>query len=226
MNTDTDSLTVSLTDIKTNQSSKNDSNQLYIKHVKNDDINNRFIIYHQNISGLRSKIHEFMLSLPPEAPRLICFTEHYLKDYELNNIHIPKYKLGAKYCTKNLKQGGVCICTHETVNYININLLKYSKKQDLEIAAIQLNIQEVKIIILCIYRVPNGNFDCFLNKQEIILNFLHKHNAEFIRCGDININYLKFHNKKNHLDNLLGTYNLTDIVFYHKNSQQFSHTNW
>ena len=43
VNIDTDSLTNS----KTNQSSKNDSKQLYTKHVKNDDINNWFMIYHQ-----------------------------------------------------------------------------------------------------------------------------------------------------------------------------------
>jgi len=64
---------------------------------------NRFIIYHQNIRGLKGKINKFMLSLPAEAPHLICFNEHHLKDYELNNTHIPKYKLGANCCTKNLK---------------------------------------------------------------------------------------------------------------------------
>ena len=85
MNTDTDSLT----NIKTNQLSKNDSDQLYIKYDKNDDTNNRFIIYHQNIRGLKGKINEFMLSLPAEAPHLICFAEHHLKDYELNST--PRY---------------------------------------------------------------------------------------------------------------------------------------
>ena len=78
---------------------------------------------------------------------------------------------------------------------------------------IQLNIQKEKVIILCIYRAPCGNFDCFLNKLEIILNSLHKHNSEFIIYGDINIQYLESNNKKNQLDNLLGTYNLIDTVF-------------
>ena len=80
-----------------------------------------------------------MLSLPAEAPHLICFTEHHLKYYELNNTHIPKYKLGANYCRKNLKWGGLCIYVHET--------LTFSKEQDIEIAVIQLNIQKQKVII-------------------------------------------------------------------------------
>ena len=115
---------------------------------------------------------------------MICFTEHHLKDYELNNTHIPKYKLGTNYCRKNLKQGGVCIYVHETLKFTNINLLKYNKEQDIEIAAIQLNIQKQKVIIFCIYRAPCGNFDCFLNKLEIMLNSFYKHNLEFIICGD------------------------------------------
>jgi hypothetical protein len=80
-----------LTNTKSNQLSNNNSNQLYIKHVKNDDINNRFVICHQNIRGLKGKLNKFMLSLPAEAPHFICFTEHHLKDYELNNTHIAKY---------------------------------------------------------------------------------------------------------------------------------------
>jgi len=58
------------------------------------------------------------------------------------------------------------------------------------IAAIKLNTQKRKVIIMCIYRAPSGNFECFLSKLEIILNCLHKHNIKFIICGDININYL------------------------------------
>ena len=68
--------------------------------------------------------------------------------------------------------------------------------------------------MICIYRAACGNFECFLNKLEIILNSLHKHNSEFITCCDININYLESNNRKNRLDSLLGTYNLIDTVFF------------
>jgi len=209
VNTDTDSLTNS----KTNQLSKNVFNQLHTKHIKNVDINNQFMIYHQNIRGLKGKINEFLLSLPAAAPHLICFTEHHLKDYELVNTHIPNYTLGANYCRKNLKQGGVCIYVHESLKFSNINLLKYSNERDIEIAATQLNIHRIKVIIICIYRAPCGNFECFLNKLEIILNSLYKHSTDFIICGDININYLEPNNKKNQLDNFLATYNLIQSFF-------------
>jgi hypothetical protein len=145
---------------------------------------------------------------------LIGFTEHHLKDYELANTYIPNYTLGANYCRKNLKQGDVCIYVHESLKFPNINLLKYSIEQDIEIAATQLNIHRRKVIIICIYRAPCGNFEYFLNKLEIILNSLYKQNTEFIIHGDININYLESNNNKNQLENFLATYNLIDTVFF------------
>jgi hypothetical protein len=96
------------------------------------------------------------------------------QDYELANTRIPNYTLGANYCRNNLKQGGVCIYVHKSLKFSNINLLKYSNEQDIEIAATQLNIHRRKVIIICIYRAPYGNFECFLNKLKIILNYLYK----------------------------------------------------
>jgi hypothetical protein len=121
---------------------------------KNDDINNLFKIYHQNIRGIKGKINELMLLLLTEAPHLICLTVHHLKDYEIDITPISKYKLGAKYCRTRLKNGGVCIYIQEALKFTNINLQKHCKEQDIEIAAIQLKLNEKNVIILCVYRSP------------------------------------------------------------------------
>jgi hypothetical protein len=47
--------------------------------------------------------------------------------------HFPNYTLGAKYCRKSLKQGGVCIYVHECLKFSSINLLKHNKEQDMEL---------------------------------------------------------------------------------------------
>ena len=44
------------------------------------------------------------------------------------------------------------------------------------------------------------------------MNSVHSHNSELIICSDINIIYLESSNKKDQLDSLLNTYNLTDIA--------------
>jgi hypothetical protein len=148
---------------------------------KNDDVNNLFKIYHQNIRGIKGKMNEFILLLLVEAPHVICLTEHHLKDYEIDATPISRYKVGAKYCRKKLKNGGVCIYIHEILNFTNINLQKHCKDQDIEIAAIQLKLNEKKVIIFCVYRAPSGNYDYFL-KLDNILNSLHNYSTEFIIC--------------------------------------------
>jgi hypothetical protein len=81
--------------LTSNQQSINTSNHVYKSHLfpnpntneissmhrnqvtnKNDDINNLFKIYHQNIRGIKGKINDFMLQLLTEAHHLICLTEH------------------------------------------------------------------------------------------------------------------------------------------------------
>ncbi|GFG28533.1 hypothetical protein Cfor_03643, partial [Coptotermes formosanus] len=84
-------------------------------------------------------------------------TEHHLKDYEIEATHIPKYKLGAKYCREKLKNGGVCIYIQEALKFTRVNLQKHCKEQDIEIAAIQIKFQEKNVIIFCTYRAPSDN---------------------------------------------------------------------
>jgi hypothetical protein len=78
-------------------------------------------------------------------------------------MHIKKYNLGAAFCRRKLKNGGLCIYIREDLKFSTINLHKYCKEQDLEIAAIQIKTNEVKIMIFSIYRAPSGNFDYFIN---------------------------------------------------------------
>jgi len=69
-------------------------------------------IFHQNIRGLRNKIDELILHLSECIPQVLCFTEHLLKEFEINNTCINNYSLGAYYCRKTRKFGGVGIFVH------------------------------------------------------------------------------------------------------------------
>jgi hypothetical protein len=117
---------------------------------KNEDIKDLFMIFHQNIRGLKGKTEELMISLHKQLPNVICLSEHHMTDHEIDAVHIPKYKLGAKFCRKKLKNGGVCIYIQQDLKFATINLQKYCKEQDLEIAAIQISINKDKIIICSI----------------------------------------------------------------------------
>ena len=155
-----------------------------------------------------------MLSLLPEAPHLICLSEHHLKQEEIDNTHIPLYKLGANYCRTSLKCGGVCIFLHENIIFSNINLIKHNKEQDLEITAVKLKLIKKNIIVACVYRAPTGNMDYFLQRIEIILNSLQNAKTEIILCGDLNINFKENNNNKIRLEQLLNSFNLKGTVHF------------
>jgi exonuclease III len=92
--------------------------------------------------------------------------------------------------------GGICIFVNKKLNFMNVELRKFSHKQDIEAGAVKLSVNSLTICILSIYRAPSGNFAHFLDKLEMILNLLHSNNTQLIICGEININYL-VENKKN-----------------------------
>ena len=78
--------------------------------------------------------------------------------------------------------------------------------------------------VLTLYRAPSGNFSCFLLKLGTILQLLYTPTLHIILCGDININYLMAIEKKNQLDNLLLSYNLTNIFNFTVRVQNISGT--
>ena len=76
--------------------------------LKNCNNSNKLIIYHQNMRGISSKIDELWTSVCYNRPHIICLTEH-LKTDEINNTNLDQYTLGASFCRKKYKCGGVCI---------------------------------------------------------------------------------------------------------------------
>ncbi|XP_033609318.1 uncharacterized protein LOC117282711 isoform X2 [Cryptotermes secundus] len=176
-------------------------------------MNKDFLVFHQNVRGLRDKNNELFGSLLPELPHILCLTEHFLSNQEIICLTIDHYVLGAEFCRKTLKKGGTCIYVDETLNFSNINLKKFCIEQDIEACAVKINLLDTILYILSVYRSPNGNFRQFLKGIDNILNYLNKPNIEIIMCGDINVNYLSENcSKRQQLDNLLATYNLTNTI--------------
>ena len=134
---------------------------------------------------------ELSNSLFPDYPNIMCFTEHHLKDYEIDNLPIDRFQLGSTFCRHEFKNGGVCIIVHADLDFSPISLDKYCKEKDIEVCAVKLKITPIQLKILAIYRSPSCNFTNFLKNLDSILNTWHSIKVEFVICGDININYLE-----------------------------------
>jgi hypothetical protein len=111
---------------------------------------NKFTVLHQNIQGITNKIDEFLISLPPNAPQVICLTEHHLHTEEIGNVNFGQYTLGSAFCRQTFKQGGVCIYIAKNICYNAINLDQFIKEKDLEICALKLCLLTSSFTIICI----------------------------------------------------------------------------
>jgi hypothetical protein len=63
-------------------------------------------VYHQNVRGLKGKLNLLLNFLYSELTHIVCLTEHHLKDHEMNLASIEHYKLSAKFCRQQYRNGG------------------------------------------------------------------------------------------------------------------------
>jgi exonuclease III len=192
-----------------NRKHQNNFNNSNTSHFK---AQNKLMILHQNIRGLRSKTNEILAHFSSELPSILCFTEHHLVGPELQTVCIDNYSLCAYYCRKHFSKGGVCIYVQKGLSISPINLDKFCIDKDIEICATQLHMFDTKICILSVYRSPTGDFMNFMTHLENSLQFLYNQHTDIIICGDININYLLESNRLKQLNALLQTYNLSNTI--------------
>ena len=133
---------------------------------------NYFKIYHQNIRSLRGKYQELLSHVFPNLPHVLCLTQHHQKAFELQNINMDHYTVGAHYCRTNHAKGGVVIYIHSSLQSTAINLGKYCMEKDVEICAVKLEIQTSVFCIIAVYRSPSGNFNRFLETIDAVLQSL------------------------------------------------------
>ena len=101
---------------------------------------------------------------------------------------------------------------HESINFNIIPTDHIYKEKDFEICTTKLDFFKTNVIIVVIYRFPSGDYNYFLQKLELFINSVCTTKTQLVICGDINVDYLLIHNRRQQLDMLLANYNLTSIV--------------
>jgi len=79
---------INCNDFKHNKNQNHVRNLFIPKFSKKD-----FVIFHQNIRGLKSnKLEELSVSLSANPPHTICFTKHHLGINEIDTILLANYR--------------------------------------------------------------------------------------------------------------------------------------
>lgn len=181
----------------------------------NSFFSNKYVnILHQNIAGLINKSDDLLICLDELSKKyinidILCITEHFIMEGYQNLLYLPNYNLAAMFCRNEKKRGGSCILIKNGIQWKELpKVAKLSIPGMFECCGVELT--SYKIIIVCVYRIPNTNNlnHCFDRLETLLQELLHTHCKNIIICGDFNIDVLKPNNVTNAFECLLMSYNL------------------
>jgi hypothetical protein len=143
-----------------------------------DNTNSWLTIFHQNIRGLSDKNGELMCSLfgSKFAPHFLCLSEHFATLQNLLTLSLDNFYLSSNFSCINHIGRGVCIFTRADLQYSTCDVSQFCIVKTFEVCATQLDLGNCYVVIICIYRLPTGNFFNFLNQLDSTLKYLYTTN--------------------------------------------------
>ena len=145
---------------------------------------NKLTLLQWNVRGLLENWHELKHHFLTEQASILCLQETHLKPTDPYNLNLPNYTLirkDAVIAQTMRRRGGVGIYIQNHIPFKTV-----ATNTDLEIQAIQININHNTITIVNMYAPPSIDFDDFMDDLERFLNNI---TTPIILCGDINAHH-------------------------------------
>lgn len=142
-------------------------------------------------------------------PDIFVVTEHGFSLDNIDQFILKNLKLANYFCRERFKGGGVAIFVKDSLHFQKFSP---SEKTELDFEAegvkVQLSSAE-NIIVVGLYRSPNGCIRSFFQKLEELLTKLFSNSTKFLIIGDININVLDIdHPNTQQFRDILRSFNL------------------
>ena len=140
-------------------------------------INKTICVMLQNIQCIRNKIYELEVLLQNDFSQVdvLCLTEYWLQKNEAITLTLPTFNVVNIFCREDHKNGGTAILVRNSINCKSIsNTAHLNDELNFEHSTTLLNLNRIKLLIVCIYRSPNGSLSIFFDKIEVVLHILFK----------------------------------------------------
>lgn len=171
-----------------------------------------FGILHQNVRSIgnsKELLEELMKE--NEEVKVLCISEHWKTEEQLQYHTIADFKLETYFCRKEKEHGGVAIYIRNGLPARERkDIKKMSKKGVFECVAVEYHIEKRKQICIAVYN--DGNIDTMSETLEKILQRLHNEKARIVIAGDFNIDMAKESIKRKSILDLMGTYNIKQTI--------------
>lgn len=169
-----------------------------------------------NIQGLSDKGHQLEATLSEEEVDVLCLSEHWVRD-NMDGFNLGDHKVVSSFCRSKYRCGGVAIFAKRDYDCVPVRL-RESVEKSCEVCCVKLVLDGVVLFILCTYRSPTEDFELFVEVTRRNLDTIFKPGANYIICGDMNVDILNPNkstaNRSNveRLTNLMGEYGLTYTI--------------
>nr|CAI5855206.1 unnamed protein product [Callosobruchus analis] len=171
-----------------------------------------FSAFHINIQGITDKTDKLSLFLDDYPFDVLCFSEHFLNQGCLNQIHIPGYMLACYYCRSVRERGGVCIFIKNNIKFKPLCFKEFNTERDSEFCGLDLG----ECVIVCTYRsscCPDRR--PYLRNLEALLSKLYNkpNTKKVIIMGDVNFHFNVPSHDLTQLLNLIESFGLNQTIF-------------
>lgn len=141
-----------------------------------------------NVQSIKNKIGDIESLCITDKYDVLCIIEHWLNAIEASLLNIDGYITASYFSRTQYIHGGSIIMLRKSLNNVIIDVNNFSVEKDFEICGI--NIPEINLIILSLYRSPSGNFNIFIEQLNLVLSQINVNNKNEIISGDYNNNFL------------------------------------
>lgn len=151
-------------------------------------------LLHYNIQGIKTKIQEFNILLKHSSPnvKIICLNEHNISCAQSNILNsLDDYTLADGYF-RETSRGGSCILIHESLSCtVRSDLKMYNLELTFEGSYVEVS--DLNLIIISIYRVPDSSIKVFLSRLSKLLRHIEKESKKknVVIASDFNIDFIK-----------------------------------
>lgn len=155
---------------------------------------------------------ELELLCVEESLDVLCVCEHWLADEEITHYsNLADLKMVSHF-SRHSSRGGVAIYLKDMpgISVNSLDLSKYCEEIHCELTGI--TIPELSLVVVAMYRSPNGSVDRFFELLELCLMYLLKLGLQIVVGTDHNINLLNSSRDSSEFLNLLRGFNMYSTV--------------
>jgi len=195
------------------------------KHTTfSNDANSNLHILSLNICSLRGKVDDFSILLAEKKPHIVLCVEHWLKSME--PVIFNDYCL-LNMSNRSLGYGGTLILVDKDLVHHRFSLAVPCIDKDIEYCMGKCVFDDTLIVLVSVYRAPDGKYNVFFESLEQILSALSLTSDDILIVGgDFNLDLLDAGNQyvMTFLD-LMSSFGLVPSNFMATHTTSHSSTN-